>query len=321
MPCHCVTRRVLILFTALLTTLAGCQSRTTRTSQEARPETARPPQAQPAKPEQPLAVRVMTYNIYVGGTRLGQPLEQTVAVIQAAGADIVGLQEQSHHADDIAAALGFDHRVHGNSPAILSRWPIVSASPQGIVVELPNDRRAHVYNVHFAPYPYQPYDLRDEKLNSAAEAVAAARETRGSAVRALLNEARPALDRDAIVFITGDFNEPSHLDWTPAAAAAGMNFGYAVRWPTSTALADAGVTDAFRAVYPDPVKRPAPTWTPLADAADNEVHDRIDLIYFAGRGVEAVDARVIGEDGADADIVVTPYPSDHRAVVATFRVE
>jgi endonuclease/exonuclease/phosphatase family metal-dependent hydrolase len=263
----------------------------------------------------------MTYNILVGGTRLGQPLEQTVAVIQAAGADIVGLQEQSHHADDIAAALGFDHRVHGNSPAILSRWPIVSASPQGVVIALPNDRRAHVYNVHFAPYPYQPYDLRDEQLKSAAEAVAAAEKTRGPAVRALLNEARPALARDAIVFITGDFNEPSHLDWTPAAAAADMNFGYTVPWPTSTALTEAGLTDAFRAVYPDPVKRPAPTWTPLADAPDDEVHDRIDRIYFAGRGVEAVDARVIGEHRAAADIVITPYPSDHRAVVATFRVK
>ena len=47
---------------------------------------------------------------------------------------------------------------------------------------------------------------------------------------------------------------------------------------------------------------------------------RIDYVYFKGKGVEVNDAKIVGEDKEHADIVVSPYPSDHRAVVATFTV-
>jgi len=47
-------------------------------------------------------------------------------------------------------------------------------------------------------------------------------------------------------------------------------------------------------------------------------HDRIDFVYYKGKGVNVTDAKVIGENEENADIVVSPYPSDHRAVVATF---
>ena len=46
----------------------------------------------------------------------------------------------------------------------------------------------------------------------------------------------------------------------------------------------------------------------------------IDYVYFKGKGVEVTDAKIVGEDKEHADIVVSPYPSDHRAVVATFTV-
>jgi endonuclease/exonuclease/phosphatase family metal-dependent hydrolase len=49
---------------------------------------ANPDQSQAKKP----GLRVMTYNVLNGGTRRGQPLSQTAKVIQASGADIVGLQ-------------------------------------------------------------------------------------------------------------------------------------------------------------------------------------------------------------------------------------
>ena len=46
--------------------------------------------------------------------------------------------------------------------------------------------------------------------------------------------------------------------------------------------------------------------------------DRIDFVYFRGNGVKVTDAKIVGENEEIADIVVAPYPSDHRAVVATF---
>ena len=47
-------------------------------------------------------------------------------------------------------------------------------------------------------------------------------------------------------------------------------------------------------------------------------HYRIDFVYFKGEGVEVIDTKIVGESKENADIVVAPYPSDHRAVVASF---
>jgi exodeoxyribonuclease III len=44
-------------------------------------------------------------------------------------------------------------------------------------------------------------------------------------------------------------------------------------------------------------------------------------VLVGGRGAKVRDAKVIGERPEKADIVVTPYPTDHRGVVATVEVE
>ena len=41
----------------------------------------------------PETIRVMSFNLWHGGDAGRQPLEQTIAVIQASQADVVGLQE------------------------------------------------------------------------------------------------------------------------------------------------------------------------------------------------------------------------------------
>ena len=50
---------------------------------------------------------VMSYNIYLGGKLVVNDLAATAAVIEAAGADLVGLQEQLGSAEQIAQLLGF----------------------------------------------------------------------------------------------------------------------------------------------------------------------------------------------------------------------
>ena len=47
---------------------------------------------------------------------------------------------------------------------------------------------------------------------------------------------------------------------------------------------------------------------------------RIDYVYFKGKGVEVTDAKIQWGKTRSVDIVVSPYPSDHRAVVAIFTV-
>jgi len=134
-----------------------------------------------------------------------------------------------------------------------------------------------------------------------------------------------ALASGSPVFLTGDFNEPSHLDWTQEAATIGLNFGMKVNWPTSNSVVAAGLTDAFREVRPDEVFDRGETWTPgypAPNVAANEVHDRIDFVYYAGLGVTPTSAQVLGFDANDGntDIAIQPYPSDHRAVVVEFEM-
>jgi exodeoxyribonuclease-3 len=269
------------------------------------------------------SVRIMTFNTLHGGTQRGQPLSQTAKVIQEAKAGIVGLQEIGKNADGLAELLGWNHVSDGWS-AILTRHEIVGRYKGGIRVKLDSGREVCIFNVHLRPAPYQPYQLLGIPYGNAPfikteqEAIASAQEARGAQIAELLGQIRALPDQDAPVFVTGDFNEPSHLDWTEAAAESGRH-PLKVAYPGSLAMEKAGFSDAWRVAYPDEMKLPGFTWTPLTKADDpKDHHDRIDFVYFGNKDIELNDVKIVGEDKGNADIVVSPYPSDHRAVVASF---
>jgi exodeoxyribonuclease-3 len=48
-------------------------------------------------------------------------------------------------------------------------------------------------------------------------------------------------------------------------------------------------------------------------------HDRIDFVLARGDELEVESASIVGEKKPEADVVVRPWPSDHRAVAATVR--
>ncbi len=283
-------------------------------------------------------LRVMSFNIWVGGESGKQPLEQTAQVIRAAQADIVGLQEtfgdkragqRPDNGAKVAALLGWHYFAQGGGPAIASRHPILTNTPgkSGVTIRLPSGREVRMFNVHFNHHPYQPYQLAGipygtgRFIKTAAEAVDEAHKARGSEVEKLLTDLKPALsDGTAVVFLTGDFNEPSHQDWTERVARSGR-IPVAVEYPSTLSVAKAGMRDAFRVAHPDELARPGWTWTPTTEPTDpKDRHDRIDFVFFAGGGVKLKSSAVVGEKPEMADIVVRPYPSDHRAVVATFEI-
>lgn len=273
------------------------------------------------------SLRVMSFNIYFGGTGLGQPLSRTVDVIAAAQADVIGFQEVQSSADDIALALGYHYHWFNTDLAIVSRYPITQAITSGVVrgvkLELSPGQEAYVFDVHLAAYPYQPYDIRDGKITTEAQAIAAAQAARGAYLASYLSGISTQLASGLPVFFVGDFNEPSHLDWTQEAADAGLNFGMKVDWPASNAVTNAGLTDAFRQLRPDEINDRAETWTPgypPPTVTDDEVHDRIDFVYYASGDVTPVTALTLGYDANDGntDIGLQPYPSDHRGVVVEF---
>lgn len=187
----------------------------------------------------PYILRVMTFDIWVGGEAGGQPLAQTEKIIRAAQADIVGVQEsegkkrdgkRSDNARRIADQLGWNYfSQQDDDTGIMTRYTIIDHTPKkwGVAVELPAGKRVWMFNAHFNSLPYQPYQLiqipyHDSPfLKTAAEAVTAARNARQKQVESMLAEVVAVRDQDTAIFITGDFNEPSSLDWTEPVFRAG----------------------------------------------------------------------------------------------------
>jgi endonuclease/exonuclease/phosphatase family metal-dependent hydrolase len=264
-------------------------------------------------------LRVMTLNIWYGGAQVDAG--QVVEAIKAAKADIVGLQEPDGTARAIATALGWpyvDERRH-----IISHYPLFDppGDPLYVWVEPVPGRIVAVANVHMPATPYGPEAVRDGQ--DLAAVLQMETDTRLPAIQPYL-EALPKVAADGTpVFLTGDFNSPSHLDWTEAVVKVRPQVKYAVEWPVSKALADGGLHDSYREAHPDPVAQPGFTWTagyPHPWVKPNETFDRIDLVWSAGNA-SATASQVVGEAGGpDVDVPITPWPSDHRAVVSTFHV-
>ncbi|GAA1308960.1 endonuclease/exonuclease/phosphatase family protein [Planotetraspora silvatica] len=278
-------------------------------------------------------LRVMTLNIFYGGDDLDlktgdfcatpngcpQTLVQIERAVTQARADIVGVQEPERNVERIASALGWygSDRAH-----VMSRFPIID--PPGsnglyVYVEVAPGRVVAVANTHLPSDPYGPYLVRDG--GTVKQVLDLERKTRLPAVQDLV-KVLPALARKGIpVMLTGDFNSPSHLDWTPAVAAERADVPYAVKWPASSALAAAGLRDTYREAHPDPVAVPGFTWTPGSPEADaHEVFDRIDWVLTSGP-TRTIDSTVVGEKGGpDVGVGVSPWPTDHRGVVSTLDV-
>ena len=285
-------------------------------------------------------LRVMSYNIHRGGVvHLKQPLSQTAKAIQVAKADIVGIQEtrspRGDTLEDLAKLLGWSH---DEGSCIVTRYEIVEHFKGGkdykggIKVKLASDKYAYIFNLHLPSHPYQPYQLLGIRpkwrkhtnditfIKTEAETIEWAKKARGAEIGKLLRQVKSIPDKEVPIFVVGDFNEPSHLDWTEAAAKAGRH-PIKVAYPTSTEMAKAGFSDSYRKIYPDEMKNPGITWSPVYKVGDPRTHhDRIDFVYFKGKGLEVKDVKIVGENEKNADIVVTPYPSDHRAVVASFKI-
>ncbi len=272
-------------------------------------------------------LRVMSFNIWVGG---GKSVTETARVIQESGADIVGIQESSRNevnmAVHIADSLGWYAYAQKGSPAILSRYAITDTSSLGHGVKIQVDKKQSVwmFNIHLMYCPYEPYQLNGIEycggplLSTAEEAVASALHTRGHQVDEIIRDILEAQKEGLPLFLTGDFNEPSCLDWTEKAAQAGL-CKTAVAWPSTAAfMQQASMQDSYRMLYPDETAYPGHTWTSMPPEADaREVMDRIDFVLCWGNALPTA-SKILGENSRFSDIPFEHYPSDHRAVLSTF---
>lgn len=263
---------------------------------------------------------IMEFNIEHGGTLIS--LTHILDVIHAAHPDIVCLEEAEGTIPQIAAKLGwpyYDTRLH-----LLSRFPIIDP-PEGkgiyAFVEISPGKVIAVSNVHLPDDQYGPHLLQEGK------SIATILETEKRVRLAKLSRHIPVLSALAAqgypTFLTGDFNAPSHLDWTPETAKKLSPLHSAFPWPVSSALAAAGLRDTYREAHPNPLTHPGYTWwahrpaTPGWNPQKNDLHDRIDFIYAAGPA-KVVSSKDMGSCCTSCQ--PSSWSSDHCAIVTTCEV-
>lgn len=292
----------------------------------------------------PLRLTVMTFNTWGAGANEGKTIDETLAVIRRLKPDIIGLQEVRREsvpctsvcppdgpsvAGDIAKALGYHFYEQQQvnealwANAIISKYPVKRGTPNdlGIVFDA-GGREVALMNVHLTDYPYQPYQALEIPyddapfLYSEEALVEAAKSARGPALDLLMADLESVKDVD-VVFITGDFNEPSHRDWTARAVAIGRH-PLKVAYPSALRLEQAGFIDTYRSFFKDEIVAPGYTWTPTSSPDDmSDHHDRIDYVLVRAASVKVESAVIVGDESDESDIGISPWPSDHRAVVTT----
>ncbi|MFV0312176.1 MAG: endonuclease/exonuclease/phosphatase family protein [Dysgonomonas sp.] len=167
---------------------------------------------------------------------------------------------------------------------------------------------------------------------------------RDNGIQAFLEYANQDKSKGRIILLGGDFNEPSFLDWTQKTKDLFDHNGLIVPWTVSTMLYANGYVDAYRELYPDPVTHPGFTYpmdNPLVEvkkltwAPEADERERIDFIYYLPyKGLELKNVVIWGSDGSicrserikehtlDAfHISGNNWPSDHKAVLATFSLK
>lgn len=286
-------------------------------------------------------VAVLSWNMWHGGTQVDGHLPKQLRFLLQHDVDVVGVQEGDDTTARLARRLGWYHHSYGGSVGVLSRYPLArrGAERDGLpaidtVVRL-DDRtgdRFALWNVHLGYTPYGPYDACFGQMTEPELMAREAESGRTAQIEGVVAAMRPDLRRSSRTpaLLTGDFNAPSHLDWTARTDRCGYEDG--VAWPTSTVPTRAGLVDTFRAVHPDPLRTPGTTWSPVYETftggyghdehtGEPEPQDRIDLVYAAG-GWDVLDSRtlVAGDPAPIPDHEQNEWTSDHAAVLTTLRV-
>lgn len=323
---------------------------------------------------------VLAFNILTSGNPPGpdaaSPLyrtsrqERIVEIILEYSPDVVLLQE-GHHAQGIHSLLRKadpDWRMQDGGDRgqmILARHHLEQIGENSARVETPSGPVV-VHNVHWEPYPYGPYECQKRLLEGApsidAKEILAASD-KGEIYARTYRDIHPALLAGVPVVVGGDFNEPSHLDWSGDYLRSGPDRWLSnptevplkalISWKGSRLLSNPGefseelqlgagvalppLVDSFRAVRPSAVTDPGNTWTPAysAETVDRRFYrarvghqasedqptavlDRIDMIYASAELIPR-EVLVLGDSGdPSTDRGYTPWPSDHRAVLARF---
>ncbi|MCK3844450.1 hypothetical protein [Pseudomonas sp. W15Feb34] len=259
----------------------------------------------------------------------------------------------------------YSYTLHGGTGTI-SKYKIMDEKPNGaaggssLVIDYDKDgaissRDIHLDTIHTNDLKYAAYLPRGisgdgptpNQITTDTSVIKAVNLASGrtEAINNVLNAHANGPYKDLAHIVSGDFNEPSHLDWIASNKNANDRNGVVYEWDTSKALIDKGYTDSFREVHPDPVKDPGHTWGGPAYETGNKSwaptvddRDRIDMTYSQdGNKIDltSIKATVVGsnqyfvKDGLitqassnsyDLSSNPTSAMSDHKGLMTTYLV-
>ena len=288
-------------------------------------------------------LRVIAWNVLHGSNDVDEGPEKTLAIIRAADPDIVLMQE-SYDIDGDRPKLGkwLSEQLEwnyyqGDSPHLCVLTPLDMKATffhhqwHGLGALLTDEagRSCLAWSIWIDYRSYISWELRDNPEISDEDLLAAEHErsSRLQEATALIEHLKEEghLEADVPVLVGGDWNTPSHLEWTVDTERV-FQRRRALPLPVSIAMRDAGFTDTFRHIYPDPVQQPGITWSPMFRSSGDKAQgfERIDRLYLknpakpaGGWTLEAVAATVLPTPWEDENIEVRhrQFPSDHGAVV------
>ncbi len=317
-------------------------------------------------------IRVLQFNIWQEGKVVPNGFNAIVNEIIATKADLVAFSEvRNYHESDfskhiISALAKRGLTYYGQKSydsGIISRFPIKEyealypvKNDHGSITKALIDVKgttvafysAHLDYLNCSYYMPRGYhgstwkELPNPETNVDTLLNVGYKSMRDDAIKVFIADAKQQIERGYQVIIGGDFNEPSHLDWTKSMANLYDHNGVVIAWTCSSLLEKSGFIDAYRKIYPNPVKNPGftypsankdvpiskLTWAPKADE-----RERIDLIFYSPNNrIKIIDAVIVGVDSsicrskvvkATTDKFIVPqgaWASDHKAVLATFEL-
>lgn len=314
--------------------------------------------------------KVMQFNIWQEGTVVPGGYEALVSQIIQADADFVTLSEVRNYndtrfCDRITESLKDSGYVYysflSEDSGLISRYPIKESNT---IYPLNNDegsayralidmdgQEVALYTCHLDYRHCTYYDVygysgttwqkREPLLDIDSILADNVESKRDDAMKAIIAAALADRKEGRLVFIGGDYNEPSHLDWTEETKDMYNHQGLVIPWTVATLLDENGFIDTYREIYPNPVTHPGftfPSANPYVDikkllwAAESDERERVDYIHYApnpnlklnniiiwGPKESIKEGQVVIEESEDVfKIGHGIWPTDHKAVLATF---
>ncbi|WKY13263.1 hypothetical protein Q1695_004240 [Nippostrongylus brasiliensis] len=294
-------------------------------------------------------LRVMTFNIWLSGASVHNGLHKIAKHIRLVNPDIVALQEVEdvYVIGNLTEMLGEPwigiHHQNRSLPdtGILTRHEIVPSTytntSKGLGVRIVVDSLYFVnfWSMHLEYLSYGPYAAYNKMVTSIDQILAGedpkSGESRKQNAEELRNNPRMTAWRrksDIVpIIVAGDFNCPSHLDWTEAARK--KHGGWQVTWPATKIMEEMGFIDSYRELHPDIEAEPGYTWSTCNkfnsqwDYTIPEPQDRIDFIFYQGK-IEPIRSYTYAGSEPLKPIPYhrdNDYPSDHFALVTEFNVD